>query len=78
MEKDLINEEEENILIHKEKPYYTEEELRIYYKIAIDEALKQGRSDIAAHYKILLKYLDENKTDKKLFDLIVNKKTPDR
>ena len=65
--------EEENILIPKEKPYYTEEELRMYYKIAIDESQKQGRPDLAAHYKILLKYLDENKSGKELFDLITNK-----
>ena len=68
-----VEEEEENILIPKEKPYYTEEELRIYYKIAIDEATKQGRPELAAHFKILLKYLDESKSGKKLFDLIVNK-----
>ena len=63
--------EKENILIHKEKPYYTEDELRLYYQIAIDESLKQGNQAMAAHYKLLLTYLDKNKNDDELYNMIV-------
>ena len=68
-----MDDKKENILIHNEKPYYTDEELRIYYQIAIDEALKQGNESLAAHYKILLDYLD-NKDSKhnKIYEAIIN------
>ena len=66
------NNEKENILIYKEKPYYTDEELRLYYQIAIDESLKQGNESMAAHYKILLDQLDnKSETDDKLFNMIM-------
>ena len=56
--------EKGNILIHKEKPYYTDDELRLYYKIAIDEFSKNGNEDMANHYRILLRMLDNK--DKKM------------
>ena len=63
----------ENILIHKEKPYYTDDELRLYYQIAIDESLKQGNESMAAHYKILLDYLDnKDNNDNELYEMIIN------
>ena len=55
--------EKDNILIFKEKPYYTDDELRLYYKIAIDEFSKNGNEDMANHYRILLRMLDNK--DKK-------------
>ena len=65
--------EKENVLIFKEKPYYTDEELRLYYQIAIDESLKQGNEELAAHYKILLDYLDKkDKPDDELFNKIMD------
>ena len=71
---DNTDNENENPLIFREKPYYTDEELELYYRIAIDECLKQGRPDLAAHYKLLLDmFLKTKDTSKKLFDLIVNK-----
>lgn len=48
------SEKKDNPLIFKEKPYYTDEEQELYYKIAIDECLKQGNTGLAAHYQILL------------------------
>lgn len=64
----------DNILIHKEKPYYTSEELRLYYQIAIDEATKQGNNAMAAHYKILLDYLDQRSAESdKLYQYIMDR-----
>ncbi len=56
--------EDNNPLIFREKPYRTREEDILYYKIAIDESVKQGRPDLAAHYKTMLDYL-QSKTDEK-------------
>lgn len=47
----------EDVLVFREKPYYTDKELELYYRIAIDESLKQGHPELAAHYKILLDML---------------------
>ena len=55
---------ENNPLIFREKPYRTREEDILYYKIAIDESLKQGRPDLAAHYMIMLDYLQNDSDDK--------------
>ena len=49
--------EKENPLVFKEKPYYTNEELELYYRIAIDEFQKAGHPEMAAHYQILLNML---------------------
>lgn len=57
----------ENILVFEEKPYYTDEELELYYRIAIDEFRKSGHPEMAAHYQILL-YMHLNK-DKELTPL---------
>lgn len=57
-------EEKDNVLVFKEKPYYTDDELRLYYKIAIDEFSKNGNEDMANHYRILLRILDNK--DKKM------------
>lgn len=58
MENDKQNASEmENPLIFREKPYYTDEELTLYYQIAIDEFMKEGHPEMAAHYQILLKTL---------------------
>ena len=54
---DKKSEKKENVLVFKEKPYYTDEEQELYYKIAIDESLKQGHPELAAHYRILLDML---------------------
>ena len=48
---------EKNILVFKEKPYYTNKELELYYRIAIDEFQKSGHPEMAAHYQILLNML---------------------
>ena len=65
--------EKENILIHKEKPYYTEDERKLYYQIAIDEAMNQGNRELAAHYQILLDYLDnKDKSQNQVYEMIVN------
>lgn len=47
----------DNPLVLREKPYYTKEELKLYYQIAIDEATKHGDRAMAAHYRILLDHL---------------------
>ena len=47
----------EDVLVFREKPYYTDKELELYYRIAIDESLKQGHPELAAHYRILLDLL---------------------
>lgn len=60
--------EKENVLIFNEKPYKTPEETRLYYQIALEEAIKAGNSDLITHYKLMLLYLDsldnENKKTK--------------
>lgn len=55
---------ENNPLIFREKPSRTHEEVILYYIIAIDESVKQGRPDLAAHYKIMLDYLQNISDDK--------------
>ena len=68
-----MDKEKDNVLIFKEKPYYTDDELRLYYQIAIDEFTKSGNEQMAAHYKILLDYLDnKDKSDDKLSSVILN------
>ena len=66
--------EKDNILINEEKPYYTEEEMKLYYAIAIDEARKQGNDGLAEHYQILLDYLNRDKTNDELSNMIANKR----
>ncbi len=67
--------EEENILVYREKAYYTLEELKLYYQLAIAESLKQGNDSMAEHYRILLDYLnDEDKHENKLSDMIIKHK----
>lgn len=62
-----------NVLIYKEKPYYTDDELKLYYQIAIDESLKQGNEELATHYKILQDYLDNRDNHENiLYDMIMN------
>ncbi len=43
------SEKRDNPLIFREKPYYTDDEQKLYYMIAIDESLKQGNHDLAIH-----------------------------
>ena len=63
---------ENNPLIFREKPYRTREEDILYYTIAIDESLKQGRPDLAAHYKIMLDFIqNESDADNQLLELIL-------
>ena len=70
-----MKEEKDNILIFKEKPYYTEEELKLYYKIAIDEATKQGNEALANHYRILLDFVNNQEKDSNsLGDFLLNHK----
>ena len=54
---DKKSEKKENVLVFREKPYFTDKEQELYYKIAIDESLKQGHPELAAHYQILLDLL---------------------
>lgn len=56
------HEKKSNPLIFREKPYYTDEEQSLYYRIAIDESLKQGKPELAAHFQILLDCLKRDKT----------------
>ena len=58
---DKKSEKMKNVLVFREKPYYTDEEQELYYKIAIDESLKQGHPELAAHYQILLDYAQKMK-----------------
>ena len=51
------SEKKENVLVFREKPYFTDKEQELDYKIAIDESLKQGHPELAAHYRILLDLL---------------------
>ncbi|MBR7042096.1 MAG: hypothetical protein IKI04_01200 [Bacilli bacterium] len=69
-----MKKEKDNILIYREKPYYTDDELRLYYKIAIDESLKQGNKTVAAHYQRLLDYLDKGQDTKAYNDVISHNK----
>ena len=70
-----MKEEKDNILIFKEKPYYTDEELKLYYKIAIDEATKQGNEALANHYRILLDFVNNREKDgNSLGDFLLNHK----
>ena len=67
------NKAKENPLVFREKPYYTREEQELYYRIAIDEALKQGNQTLAAHYQILLDYYLKTRDEPNpLYDLIIN------
>ena len=54
---------------YEEKPYYTDEELKLRYKITIDEAMKQGNVELAKHYRTLLDML-ENGTTQEILDKI--------
>ncbi len=54
----------DNILIFKEKPYYSDEELELYYRIAIDEFQKNGYEKEAEHYRILLRMLLNNEKER--------------
>ena len=75
--KEEKQEKKDNVLVYKEKPYHTRDELRLYYGIAIDEARKHGDREMATHYKILLDYLDnynEEEDEFKKFILGTNKK----
>ncbi len=70
----MSKEHKDNPLIFKEKPYYTRDEQELYYRIAIDESLKQGNDTLAAHYKILLELFLKNKDEPDpLHELIVNR-----
>ena len=72
-----MSEEKENVLIHKEKPYYTEDEQKLYYRIAIDEALKQGNEQMANHYMILLKLLETRSAEENsLFKKLMERRKP--
>lgn len=63
----------ENPLVFREKPYYTREEQELYYRIAIDEAIKQGNQALATHYQILLEcFLQTKDEPNPLLDLIMN------
>ncbi len=56
-----------------EKPYYTNEEQELYYRIAIDEALKEENQALATHYQILLEYFLTTKDEPNQFlDFIMN------
>ena len=57
--------ERNNVLVFKEKPYYTDDELRLYYRIAIDEFAKNGNEEMVNHYRVLLDYLDNKKEKQK-------------
>jgi len=66
---------EDNILIHKEKPYYTDQELITYYQIMIEEAEKQKNERVAGHYKILLDYIKNQKEEEnELTNFLLHKK----
>lgn len=63
-------------LVFKEKPYYTKEELKLYYQIAIDEATKHGDRAMAAHFRILLDHLENNDEEANAFrKFILGEKT---
>ena len=59
-----MNNNTENILKFNEKPYYTDEELKIYYQVAIDEFMKSGNIAMANRYKLLLSLIDESEAEK--------------
>ena len=61
----------DNILIYKEKPYYTDEEEKIYMKLMISEAEKQGNKQVANHYRLLLKMI-ENSEQNGMADFLLN------
>ncbi len=70
----------ENVLIFREKPYRTKEEQELWYRIAIDEAIKQGNTELAEHYQILLNvFLKTKDQPDKLWEAIKKKheETPD-
>ena len=69
MDKDPLK---QNPLVFSEKPYYTDEELELYYRIAIDEAMKQGNDAVAAHYRVLLELRTKDEPDP-IYDFIVRK-----
>lgn len=67
-------EKKENVLLFREKPYYTEEEQELYYRIAIDESLKKGNVKLAAHFQILLNHYLSKKDDQEdsFYQTIIN------
>ena len=62
-------------LVFKEKPYYTKEDLKFYYQIAIDEATKHGDLTMAAHYRILLDHLIHYDETDEFRKFIIGEKT---
>lgn len=54
----------ENILLFIEQPYYTKDELKTYYQIAIDESIRQKNTKMANYYKRLLISLEESNNNK--------------
>ena len=74
---DREQEKKKNPLIFREKPYYTDEEQELYYRIAIDESLKHGKPELAAHFQILLDYLKRDKSaEDEPFNMIMNHNKP--
>ena len=66
-------EEKNNELIFSEKPYYTDEELMLYYTIAIDEFTKSGNEEMANRYRKLLRMVvDKDKKPDPLTERIIN------
>ena len=54
-----------NLLKFAESPYYTKDELKTYYQIAIDESIRQKNIEMANYYKRLLISLDESNNNDK-------------
>ena len=54
-----------NLLKFTEQPYYTKDELKTYYQIAIDESIRQKNIEMANYYKRLLISLDESNNNDK-------------
>ena len=68
--------EKDNGLKIREKPYHTYEEQLLYYKIAIDEAVKRGDEDMANYFRAILNLVVKGKDSSINFanKLINNKK----
>ena len=49
-----------NTLIYNDKPYKSVEESLLYYKIALEEAIKTGDINLIMHYQIMINYLENN------------------
>lgn len=54
-----------NLLKITEQPYYTKDELKTYYQIAIDESIRQKNIEMANYYKRLLISLNESNNNNK-------------